>query len=71
MDATGAAHVTRFTLSTDFPLNLAFQAANAGNADAFITKLDASGSQWLFSTFLGGSSTDFGTGVAVDRQGSI
>ena len=40
-------------------------------ADAFVAKLNSSGSGLLFSTYLGGSGHDFGNGIAVDSSGSI
>ncbi len=48
-------------------------AGSAGNdtAEAFITKLNASGSGLLFSTFLGGSGDDVGNGIALDGSGNI
>src|SRR5262249_46853111 len=39
--------------------------------DAFVSELTASGSALLFSTFLGGSGDDFGTGIALDSSGNI
>ena len=39
-------------------------------SDAFVTKLDATGSGLVYSTYLGGSSADFGYGIAVDGAGS-
>jgi hypothetical protein len=39
--------------------------------DAFVTKLNASGSGLLFSTLLGGSSDEVGNGIAVDGSGNI
>ena len=38
--------------------------------EAFVTKLDPTGSSLVYSTYLGGSSIDQGTGIAVDSQGS-
>ena len=40
-------------------------------ADAFVTKLNPSGSGLLFSTLLGGSADDLGHGIAVDGNGNI
>lgn len=40
-------------------------------ADAFVTKLNPSGSGLLFSTLLGGNSADVGNGIAVDANGNI
>src|SRR6266576_230582 len=72
VDATGNAYVTGNTVSTDFPTTLlAFQSANAGSTDAFVTKLNPAGSAPLvYSTYLGGSSDDFGQGIAVDAAGN-
>ncbi len=72
VDATGNAYVTGNTVSTDFPTTLlAFQSANAGSTDAFVTKLNPAGSVPLvYSTYLGGSGDDFGQGIAVDAAGN-
>src|SRR6185369_5222399 len=39
--------------------------------DAFVTKLNSTGSELLFSTYLGGSSNETGNGIAVDGSGNI
>jgi photosystem II stability/assembly factor-like uncharacterized protein len=39
--------------------------------DAFVTKLNPSGSGLLFSTLLGGTNDDSGNGIAVDGNGNI
>ena len=73
MDAAGSAYVTGNTGSTDFPTTAAaVQTTHAGGfQDAFVTKLDATGSGLVYSTYLGGSSADFGRrGIAVDGAGS-
>jgi hypothetical protein len=41
-----------------------------GNRDAFVTKLNATGSALLYSTYLGGSLIDRGFGIAVDSAGN-
>src|SRR2546427_9174807 len=38
--------------------------------DAFVTKLDPTGSKLLYSTYLGGSGNDQGFGIAVDAAGA-
>jgi photosystem II stability/assembly factor-like uncharacterized protein len=43
----------------------------SGSSDAFVTKLNASGSGLLFSTLLGGSNEEIGNGIAVDGNGRI
>lgn len=69
VDASGRAWITGFTSSTDFPAVNAIQPAFGGGlVDAFVAKLDATGSTWLYSTYLGGSEDDVSDGVAVDRS---
>ena len=41
------------------------------SGDAFVTELDSTGTQLLYSTYLGGSASDNATGIAVDPQGTI
>ncbi len=69
-DATGNAYVTGYTASTNFPLQSAFRGSNVASVDAFVTKLNSAGSALVYSTYLGGSATDYGTGIAVDSSGS-
>jgi hypothetical protein len=70
VDGVGNAYVTGNTYSTDFPTASPLQAANAGNSDGFVAKLNAAGSALTYSTYLGGSSYDYGYGVAVDGAGN-
>jgi hypothetical protein len=65
-DAAGEAYVTGATGAPDFPAVQAIQHSNAGGYDAFVTKLTASGSALVYSTYLGGSQNDDGDGIAVD-----
>jgi hypothetical protein len=67
VDAAGNAYVTGFTNSTDFPTTPgAFQTALAGNFDAFITKVNPSGSGLVYSTYLGGSGDEIAFGIVLD-----
>ena len=71
VDAAGNAYVTGETSSTDFPTTAgAAQTTYAGGSDAFVTKLDATGSGLVYSTYLGGSDGDIGLAIAVDGAGS-
>src|SRR5207237_346650 len=70
VDSSGSAYVTGLTRSTNFPTTTgAFQTANAGSYDAFVTKLNSAGSGLIYSTYLGGSDYDSGNGIAVDSSG--
>jgi uncharacterized protein (TIGR03437 family) len=70
VDSAGNAYVTGLTTSTNFPTANSFQASNAGGTDVFVAKLNAAGSALVYSTYLGGSSSDFGYGIAVDAAGN-
>ena len=68
--ATGDVYVTGQTTSLDFPTSSPFQAFHAGGgSDAFVTKLNATGSALIYSTYLGGSGFDLGRNVGVDASG--
>ena len=70
VDDPGNAYVTGDTISTDFPTVNAVQPAFGGGDDAFVAKLNRNGSQLLYSTYLGGSGSDEGFGIAVDDPGN-
>ena len=74
VDASGRAHITGFTRSTNFPTAKALQASFAGGSgDVFIAKLNQSGSALVYSTYLGGNGNgaDSATGIAVDASGNV
>jgi hypothetical protein len=74
-DPFGNIVVTGYTSSPNFPVANAFQSTHFGSTrsdyDAFVTKLTGDGSAMVFSTYLGGSSLDFGGGVAADTAGNV
>ncbi len=71
VDASGAAYVTGVTNSTNFPTTAgAFQTAFGGVQDGFVTKLNPAGSAKAYSTYLGNSSFDWASGIAVDSSGN-
>jgi uncharacterized repeat protein (TIGR01451 family) len=71
VDASGNAYITGGTKSLGFPVtNSGVQGFLAGDTDAFLTKLNATGSALLYSTYLGGTGTDRGAGVAIDASGN-
>ena len=43
--------------------------AAGGPPDAFVTKLDPTGANLVYSTYLGGSSNDAGNSIAVNSAG--
>lgn len=70
VDARGSAHVGGWTTSGDFPVRNAFQSSRAGGKDGFIAHLDASGSQLVHSTLVGGSLDDAVNAIAIDGAGN-
>src|SRR5262245_16930136 len=68
VDAAGNAYVTGFVDSADFPIP---QPVSPSSSDAFVIKLNPEGSDLVFSTFLGGNSSELGTDIALDAEGNI
>lgn len=70
VDAAGRAFVTGGTVSSNFPTTTgAFDPSHNGDLDAFVVRLNASGSALEYSTFLGSTGYDYGVGIAVDADG--
>jgi Beta-propeller repeat len=70
VDGEGGAYVTGFTASANFPVTPnGHDASHNGGNDAFVTRLDSSGSRLVYSTLLGGAGNDSGQGIAVDEKG--
>jgi hypothetical protein len=73
VDASGVVYVVGDTQSSDFPTKNALRATKSGSAsssDGFVAKINASGTELIYSTFLGGSDDDFAHGVAADNSGN-
>lgn len=72
IDAAGSAYITGYTRSTnDFPTVRPLQGRTriSGSSDAFVAKLNSTGTGLIYSTYLGGSNSEEGQGIAVDPQG--
>ena len=71
VDSSGNVYVTGSTLSTNFPTTPgAAQTALGGVSDAFVAKLNSTGTALSYSTYLGGNTNDGGNGIAVDASGN-
>ena len=75
----GAAYITGSTLSQDFPISAVARQANYRGqsvtadwfaGDAFAAKLNPAGTAWEYSTYLGGTADDRGTGIVANDDGS-
>lgn len=77
VDGSGSAYVAGQTSSANFPTAAALQSANstlgstvaAGLGTAFVAKLNSSGSALIYSTYLGGTSSEAAFAIAVDASG--
>ena len=72
VDAAGNAYVTGRTDSdeTSFPVTVGPDLTFNGNYDAFVAKINASGTAFLYAGFLGGTGSDEGASIAVDSAGN-
>src|SRR5262245_12937163 len=73
VDANGNTYVAGTTQSSDFPTTVgAFKRTGAakGFSEIFVSKLSASGTQLVYSTFIGGSNFEFGRRIAIDAAGN-
>lgn len=57
VDSAGNLYATGWTQAFDFPIVGAYQGANHGSADAFVVKLNASGSALIYATYIGALAT--------------
>ncbi len=70
VNSAGEAYVTGWTISTDFPVVNATQGTFGGVFDAFVTRINPTGTALVYSTYLGGSGGEMGSAVAVDSSGA-
>jgi hypothetical protein len=67
----GTAYVTGSTASSSLPTTAGvFQPMPGGSGDAFVMKLNATGSALSYCTYLGGAGSDAGLAIAVDSSGN-
>lgn len=71
IDINRNAYITGYTYSADYPTStIAISNYTYGNYDAFVTKLNSTGSALDYSTYIGGSNHDYGTAIAVNSKGN-
>jgi Beta-propeller repeat len=79
IDSWGNVYVAGSTAATDFPTLFAIQSQNAGGHDVFVTAYnringpggEPAGFEYMYSTYLGGSSDDYGLAIAGDGSGNV
>jgi hypothetical protein len=70
VDDSGNAYVTGTTYSYDFPVENPYDRWLDGWDDVFVSKLSPNGNSLVYSTYLGGTSQEFGFGIEVDGSGN-
>lgn len=71
VDSSDNAYVAGSTSSTNFPVTSgSYQSQNNGQTNAFVTKLNSSGSALIYSTYLGGTNDDSATAIALNSAGN-
>lgn len=72
VDDEGSAYVTGYTFSTDFPTSSgAYDTSHNGNTDVFLTKVNPTGSDLGFSTFIGGGASEDADDMVMDGAGNL
>lgn len=70
LDSAGEAYVTGYTDSTGYPTENPYQSYQGG-IDVVVTRLNSAGNGLLYSSYLGGSSDDYGRDITLDLAGHI
>ncbi len=68
IDAAQSAYVAGFTISQDFPFTNGYEAYPGDGINGFVAKLSPNGTSLVYATYLGGSSVDSISGIAVDSS---
>jgi hypothetical protein len=71
LDPAGNLCVSGVSASPDFPVVNAIQGELNGECDLYVAKLNAAGTQLIYSTYLGGSGDDLATSIAADGSGNL
>jgi len=71
VDSEGNAYVIGYTSVPDFPTENAQQSSLYGSADVFVSKIKRGGQELEFSTYLGGSTMNLGTEIALDSYNNV
>jgi len=71
VDNQSYCYVTGFTFSDNLTVFNAYDDTLNGTSDAYIIKLDPSGSSLVFATYLGGTGGDAAAGIVLDGEGGV
>lgn len=72
VDSSGAAYIAGETYSSEmtFPVKDGPDLTHNGSGDAFVAKLVPNGSSFIYCGYVGGSGTEYGSDIAIDRSGN-
>jgi hypothetical protein len=70
VDGSGNAYITGYTSSSSFHLKVGPSLTFGGYYDAFVAKVNATGSALVYCGYIGGAEYDYGNGIAVDGSGN-
>ncbi len=71
VDSSGNVYIAGSTNSLNFPTSSPLQATKGTGTDAFVTKLNSTGSALIYSTYLGGNDFESARSIAVDNAGNV
>jgi PKD repeat protein len=71
VDDSGNMYITGYTQSVDFPTTNGSHDVEADQFDAFVTKINSTATDLVYSTYLGGSGQDMGDSIVLDDNGSV
>ncbi|MBN1221087.1 MAG: SBBP repeat-containing protein [Anaerolineae bacterium] len=71
VDDSGNAYVSGYTHSTNFPTTPGALDATYNNQEIFVFKLNPTGSDLVYSTYLGGTKTEYAEDIVVDGLGNV
>jgi len=71
VDDEGYIFLVGRTFSVNFPVESPLDSNLSGSSDVFVTKMDPSGRHLIFSTYLGGSGSENGLGIALGPTGDV
>jgi len=72
VDSENNAYVTGYTNSNDFPTTTGcYDSSYKGHDDVFVFKMNADGSDIMYSTYFGGSESDDGYGITLDHENCV
>jgi hypothetical protein len=72
VDGSGNAYIAGYTASDEatFPVSVGPDLTFNGTSDAFVAKINSSGTSFVYCGYIGGSEDEDGRGIAVDGSGN-